>query len=57
MKKFFIAFVFSAALIVVNNSYGDCYEPTYYALECDSQGFDDCATLPKKSCDNKIIAN
>ncbi|RUA34614.1 MAG: hypothetical protein DSY77_04605 [Bacteroidetes bacterium] len=57
MKKFLVALLFSATLFVFNNSYGDCYEPTYYALECDTQGFDDCVTLPKNSCDDEEIAN
>lgn len=25
-----------------------CYEPTYPALECDSQGFDSCVNYPCK---------
>lgn len=45
MKKFLILFL-GMSLISLSLSYGDCYEPTYHALECDSQGFDPCVTLP-----------
>ncbi|GEM_PF-2720926 len=30
-----------------------CYEPTYPALECDTQGFDSCVNYPKEACEGK----
>lgn len=45
MKKLLL-FVATIFLMSSNVSYADCYEPTYFAIECDTQGFYPCATLP-----------
>jgi hypothetical protein len=54
MKKLLLML---STIILMSSSvtYADCYEPTYFALECDSQGFDPCATLPCNDDDDKEV--
>ncbi len=48
MKKLFSVFALFLFFAVAFELNAACYEPTYPALECDSQGFDSCVNYPCK---------
>lgn len=54
MKKFIIACVFTfGTLGLTLTSKAKCYEPTYVAVQCSTQGWDNCVNY--KCPDSEVI--